>query len=105
MIGDIKGWRGSLKDPTTGAELAANKYGKTNNLDVEEQTLESKDQNKLILTDETKANGIYTISDTVLEETIDTLDIAGIKISADKLFDLSIIDEIYKENPDLKAAI
>jgi ABC-type nitrate/sulfonate/bicarbonate transport system substrate-binding protein len=105
MIGDIKGWRGSLKDPTKGAELAANKYGKTNNLDVEEQTLESKDQNKLILTDETKANGIYTVSDTVLEETIATLEIAGIKLTADKLFDLSIIDEIYKENPDLKAAI
>lgn len=105
MVADIKGWRQSVKDPTIGAKLAANKYGKTNNLEVAEQTLESKDQNKLILTDDTKANGLFTITDKVLEETINTLGIAGIKISADKLFDLSVLDEVYKENPDLKAGL
>ena len=105
MIGDIKGWKDSLKDPKAGAELAADKYGKTNNLDVEEQVLESKDQNTLILTDDTKANGLFTMTDAILEETMATLGIAGIPVKAEQLFDLTLINEIYKEDPDLKAGL
>ena len=52
---DIKGWHENIKDPALGATLAATKYGKDQNLTVEEQTLESKSENKLILTPDTEA--------------------------------------------------
>jgi len=100
---DIRGWHDSLKDPEAGAKLAVENYGKDLGLDVPEQTLESKAQNELIVTSDTKANGIMTITDEIEAETIATLKLAGVDIDAKTLFDLSIIEEVYKENPDLKA--
>jgi ABC-type nitrate/sulfonate/bicarbonate transport system substrate-binding protein len=99
---DIKGWWDSYKDPAAGPKLVVTKYGKDLGLTEEEQTLESKAQNELIFTDETKANGLFTISDKLVDETMSTLKLAGIDITKDKLFDLSIINEVYEENPELK---
>ena len=88
---------GDIKDVTT-------KYGKDLGLELAEQTLESKDQNKLILTDDTKTNGLFTITDALVDKSIATMKLGGIDISKDKLFDLSLIKEIYSENPDLKTS-
>jgi ABC-type nitrate/sulfonate/bicarbonate transport system substrate-binding protein len=99
---DIKGWWDSYKDPAAGAKLAAEVYGKDLGLTAEEQTLESEAQNELIFTEETMTNGIFTISDELLAETMSTLGLAGIDISQEELFDLSVINEVYEENPELK---
>ena len=56
----------------------------------------------LISTDETEANGLFTISDDLKEQTIASLAAAGWDVSVDDLFDTTIIDEIYEENPELK---
>ena len=102
LMADIRGWHDSLADPGRGAELAVNEYGADLGLEVEEQTLESESQNELILSDDTRANGIMTMTDELVAENIDTLGIAGIDITAEQLFDLSVVEEIYEENPDLK---
>jgi ABC-type nitrate/sulfonate/bicarbonate transport system substrate-binding protein len=102
LMADIRGWHDSLADPERGAELAVNEYGADLGLEVEEQTLESESQNELILSDDTRANGIMTMTDELVAENIETLGIAGIDITAEQLFDLSVIEEIYEENPDLK---
>jgi ABC-type nitrate/sulfonate/bicarbonate transport system substrate-binding protein len=99
---DIKGWHDSIKDPGAGAKLTVENYGKDLKLPEDEQTLESKDQNTLIVTDDTKANGIMTVTPTLVEESIKTLALAGLEIDAKKLFDLSVIEEVYKETPALK---
>jgi ABC-type nitrate/sulfonate/bicarbonate transport system substrate-binding protein len=99
---EILGWHDNLKNPVLGATLAATKYGKDQNLTVKEQTLESKAENSVILTNETATNGLFTITPALIKENIDTLALAGITITADKLFDTSVIDEVYKENPALK---
>jgi len=96
------GWQESIKDPALGATLAVEQYGKDLGLTVEEQTLESKSQNELIVTADTKANGIMTATNTLLEETISTLALGGTTISMDQLFDLSLIEAVYSENPSLK---
>jgi ABC-type nitrate/sulfonate/bicarbonate transport system substrate-binding protein len=101
---EIQGWHMNLKNPVLGATLAAKKYGKDQKLTVKEQTLESKDENTVILTADTAANGLFTISDELLQENIDTLALAGIDITQDKLFDMSVIKEVYEENPELKTA-
>ncbi len=102
LVADIKGWQQNLKDPTIGARLAANVYGKDQKLTVEEQTLESTSENSLISTDDTKANGLFTITPTLIDENISTLALAGITITKDKLFDMSVLEEVYADHPELK---
>jgi ABC-type nitrate/sulfonate/bicarbonate transport system substrate-binding protein len=101
LTAEIRGWKDATADPALGAKLAATVYGKDLGLDEKEQLLESKDQNKLILTDETKKNGLFTVTDKLIEENIATLKIAGVDLTAEKLFDFSILQELYKEKPDL----
>jgi ABC-type nitrate/sulfonate/bicarbonate transport system substrate-binding protein len=101
LIGDIKGWTDSVKDPSLGAHLAATEYGKDLGLAEDEQTLESQAQNTVVATDETKANGLFTITDEKIDETIATLALAGITIGKD-LFDMSVLAEVYAANPGLK---
>ncbi len=104
LVAEIMGWQANLKNPVLGATLAAKKYGKDQKLSVKEQTLESKDENTVILTSDTADNGLFTITDELLGENIDTLALAGIDITQDKLFDMSVIAEVYDENPDLKTS-
>ncbi len=101
LIADIKGWKDSNTDPAAGAELAAKTYGKGLGLTTEEQTLESKAQNLLINNADTAKNGIFTMTPDLITANIKTLAIAGYTVTAEQLFDLSIIDEVYKENPTL----
>ncbi len=99
---DIKGWHDNIKDPAKGATLAATVYGKDQKLTVAEQTLEAKAENQLIATADTRANGLFTITPALIDENISTLALANIKITKDKLFDMSVIEEVYQENPELK---
>jgi ABC-type nitrate/sulfonate/bicarbonate transport system substrate-binding protein len=98
---EIKGWKDNIADPTLGAKLAAETYGKGLGLTTEEQTLESKDENKLISTDWTKKNGLFTISPELVTANINTLALAGYKVTAEQIFDLSLLAEVYKEDPTL----
>jgi ABC-type nitrate/sulfonate/bicarbonate transport system substrate-binding protein len=99
---EMMGWRDSLKDPAAAPKLVVSTYGKDLGLDQAEQTLESNAQNTLILTDDTKANGLFTITDKLVDATINTLKLAGVAITKEKLFDLSVVKEVYDANPDLK---
>ncbi|WP_079054247.1 ABC transporter substrate-binding protein [Streptomyces graminilatus] len=98
---EIKGWKANIADPALGAKLAAETYGKELGLTTKEQTLESADESKLMVSDGTKKSGLFTMTPELVEENIKTLKFGGLDLTAAKLFDLSIIDEIYKENPAL----
>jgi ABC-type nitrate/sulfonate/bicarbonate transport system substrate-binding protein len=102
---DIKGWTESLRDPTKGPNLTTSKYGKDLGLNTDEQILESKSENSVILTEETKKNGLFTITDKLLDENIATLELAGVSIGKDELFDMSVLAEVYKEDPSLISAL
>jgi ABC-type nitrate/sulfonate/bicarbonate transport system substrate-binding protein len=104
LVSDIKGWHDNLKDPALGAHLAVTVYGKDQNLTEGEQLLESKGENKLISTGDTRANGLFTITDKLLDENISTLKLAGIDITKEELFDMSVLDEVYSEHPELKTS-
>jgi ABC-type nitrate/sulfonate/bicarbonate transport system substrate-binding protein len=101
---EIRGWHDSIADPAAGPILAVNKYGKTLGLEVHEQTLESYSQNQLILTPDTQANGLFTVTQDLIDKSLHSLSIGGIDITSDKLFDLSLISEIYTETPSLKTS-
>jgi ABC-type nitrate/sulfonate/bicarbonate transport system substrate-binding protein len=102
LIGDIKGWRDSVKDPGLGAKLAATVYGKDLGLDEAEQKLESAAQNTVVRTADTDANGLFTITDQQVDETIKTLALGGLTIKPEQLFDLSVLKEVYQADPTLK---
>ena len=103
LVAEIKGWRDAIADPSGSARLAAEVYGKDQNLDVAEQTEEAKAQVGLVISADTKANGLFTMTPALVEENITALKAAKLDIAAADLFDLSIIDEIYREQPELKA--
>jgi ABC-type nitrate/sulfonate/bicarbonate transport system substrate-binding protein len=105
---EIQGWTDAVKDPAKAADLATNKYGKGANfgkdLDASEQTKEATAQNELILTTDVNTNGLFTMTQALIDENIKSLAAMGYTITADKLFDLSLLEEVYKENPDLKTS-
>lgn len=102
LTGEIKGWRDAKTKIQEASKLTTEKYGKDLGLDPAGTVLELEAQNKLIWTADTEANGIFTVTDKLIGENIDVLKKAGLDITADKLFDFSVLKEIYTENPDLK---
>jgi len=101
LTAELKGWKDNIADPALGAQLTVNTYGKGLGLTVPEQTLESATENTLISTSDTKANGLFTVTPALIEANLKTLATGGLKLTADQLFDLSLIEEIYKEHPEL----
>jgi ABC-type nitrate/sulfonate/bicarbonate transport system substrate-binding protein len=94
MRAEIKGWQDNIKDPTLGATLTVNDYGKALKLDVKEQTLENDAANVLIQSDDTKAHGLFWMSDEKIAETVATITAGGGTISKD-LFTTEILKEVY----------
>ncbi|MFG6444477.1 ABC transporter substrate-binding protein [Microbacterium sp. P06] len=103
LVAEIKGWTDALADPQAGADLAIETYGVDLDLDPAKTLAGSEAQNLLVVSDETEENGLFTISDDLQATTIDSLAGAGITLEASDLFDLSLLAEVYEENPDLIA--
>ncbi|MFT4110631.1 ABC transporter substrate-binding protein [Propionicimonas sp.] len=113
LIAEIKGWTDTFKNPVDDTVTLIKKHydeaasaGGTESgfgtLDPEKTKLGLEAEQALISTDETKANGLFTISDELKQQTTASLAAAGWDVSVEDLFDTTIIDEIYAENPDLK---
>lgn len=98
----VKGWKDALSDQDKAVDLTVNNYGKSQEYKADQMALTLKREQAIIETDETKANGLLTISKDLQDGTVKTLGYAGITIDAATLFDTSLIDEVYQENPDLK---
>lgn len=101
LMAEMQGWKDNIADPKLGATLTVNTYGKGLGLAIPEQTLESEAENKLILNADTQKNGLFTVTDALIEANLKTLAIGGLKLTTDQLFDLSLLEEIYKEHPEL----
>jgi ABC-type nitrate/sulfonate/bicarbonate transport system substrate-binding protein len=101
---EIRGWSDAVKDPAGGAKLAVENYGKDQNLDLAGQTEQLNAQTSLlVVSDDTKANGLFTLTDALQDKVITALTNIGITITKAELFDLSLLSEVYAENPGLKA--
>lgn len=116
LIAEIKGWTDVFTSSTEDTVALVIKYydlAAAENADGLESIFGSLDPVKtglaleatkgLISTEETEANGLFTISDSLKAETVASLAGAGWDVTVDQLFDTSIIDEIYAEFPELKA--
>ena len=101
LAAEIRGWKDAVADPEEGARLAVEEYGTDLGLDMAKEVAQATIQVDLIVTDETKQNGLFTISDELVEQNLRTLAAAGIELEADDLFDLSLLTELLEEQPDL----
>ena len=99
---EIQGWNDAVADPAAVAKLAVENYGKDLKLDLAGQTEQATAQNELVATAETKTNGLFTISDASVAANLKSLGSMGITVTADQLFDLSLVKEVYAENASLK---
>jgi len=99
---EIQGWNDAVADPAAAAKLAVETYGKDLKLDLAGQTEQAKAQNELVSSAETKTNGLFTISDAAVAANLKSLGSMGITVTADQLFDLSLVKEVYAENASLK---
>lgn len=100
MGGDIRGWQDVVKDPTLGAKLTVDVYGKGNGLNETAEYKSCQLTNELMVNDVTKAHGLFWMSDEGIKETIDTMAVAGIKATPD-MFTNEILNEIYKGRSSL----
>jgi ABC-type nitrate/sulfonate/bicarbonate transport system substrate-binding protein len=100
---EIKGWTDACADLEGAAKLAVDEYGADQDLDldkeVEQNTVQCAD---LINTDETTENGLFTISDELLAQNMETFEAAGIDATQEEVFDLSLLEELLAEKPELK---
>jgi ABC-type nitrate/sulfonate/bicarbonate transport system substrate-binding protein len=99
---EIQGWNDAVADPAGVAKLAVETYGKDLKLDLAGQTEQAKAQNELVASAETKTEGLFTISDAAVAANLKSLSSMGITVTAEQLFDLSLVKEVYAENPSLK---
>jgi ABC-type nitrate/sulfonate/bicarbonate transport system substrate-binding protein len=100
MRGEIRGWKDSLASPEESAKLTVEEYGADLGLDMVDQVDQSKIQDTLIVNDETKKNGLFTMTPELIAKSVELLKISGVETTPD-LFDMSILQEIYAEDPKL----
>jgi ABC-type nitrate/sulfonate/bicarbonate transport system substrate-binding protein len=104
LLAEIQGWTDAVADPAVGAQLAVDEYGADLGLALETSVASATAQAELlVVSDETVENGLFTISDALQEQTIASLVTSGFDLTADDLFDLSLLDEVYAEHPELIA--
>lgn len=116
LTAEIKGWSDVFQEPTDATvDLITKYYNEAASDDAEglesvfgaldpEKTGMGLEASKLLIsTPDTEANGLFTITDELQAQTVESLAAAGWEVTVEDLFDTSIIDEIYEENPDLIA--
>ncbi|MDO7883196.1 ABC transporter substrate-binding protein [Salinibacterium soli] len=115
LIAEIKGWTHAFTESTEDSVALITKYydqaaetgdgleAVFGSLDPEKTGLGLEATKLLISTEDTEANGLFTITDELKEQTVASLAAAGWDVTVDELFDTTIIDEIYAEFPELKA--
>lgn len=102
---EIQGWTDACEDTELGAKLAVEKYGVEIDppLELDKEVAQAEQQCDLLVnTDETAANGIFTISDDLVAANMASIAASELDVAAEDLFDLSLLEEVYEENPELK---
>lgn len=101
LTATIRGWQDALADPEESARLAYEEYGSDLGLNPEKEELQAEQQNQLVVSEETDAAGLFTISEELAAKNVELLALAGHEVDADSFFDMSLLEEVYEANPDL----
>lgn len=93
---EVRGWGDQVADPALGVALAVKEYGADLQLDADKALASATATIPLMVTDETETAGLLTVSPALQQATVASLARAGIDITADHLFDLSLLDEVHE---------
>jgi len=99
MTGEILGWKTALTNPGLAAKLSVKKG---QGLTYKAELLQAYAQNKLIVPPGHKPNGLFYISPESQAQSCHTVGLGGIHVTPKKIFDMSLLEEIYRETPSLK---
>lgn len=101
MKASIEGWNTALTKGTDAiADVATKHGGADNGLDRQLQVDSASVLPSFMLTPDTVKNGIFTLTPDLIDQAVSSLAAAG--ITADpSMFDTSLLQEVYAENPDL----
>ncbi|MFD1507209.1 ABC transporter substrate-binding protein [Georgenia yuyongxinii] len=97
----IRGWHDAIADSEESARLAVEEYGADLGLNFDLELGQAVAANDLLVSADTDSNGLFTITPELLQANIDVIGAADVDITADQLFDLSLLEEVYEENPEL----
>lgn len=96
----VRGWHEALEDPEETATITVEDQGADQGLDYDHQLLTAERQAELIVSEDTEENGLLTMTDQLQADTLEAIEVVGYDVPED-LFDLSLLEEVYEENPDL----
>lgn len=97
---EAQGWADALNDPAQSATYAVTKYGADQDLDQSQQVAEINAQSLLMVDSDVLKNGLFTITDDLIAGNVKAMVALGYTVTAD-MFDLSLLTEMYSENPEL----
>jgi len=98
----VMGWNDSVAEPDETVRLATDVYGVDLGLSTETEARLVGIQNaELVVSDETAQSGLLTISDAAIERSLASLALIGYDVTAEQIFDTSLINEVYADNPEL----
>lgn len=90
----VKGWQKATDDPQAGVDAVMALWGAEMQLNRQSELGSAKVQVPHILTDETKANGLLTMSEAAIAANIATMKALGITVSRD-LFVTDVMQEVF----------
>ncbi len=103
MIAEITTWRECIANPDEPAQVTMQKYGTSGGLTLKAEQEQSLAQNKLMVGPDTDAHGLFYIGSDAQAANVKTLGLGGTNVTASQLFDMTLLDEIYQEHPELKS--
>jgi len=97
LRGEIQGWQQIAfeNEYEKAIDLTVNRYGKNLGLKADEQMAGLKGQMDFMLTDESRMNGIATMSPTLIDNTQKVFDTLKIKADVHDIVTTEILDEVY----------
>lgn len=98
---EIKGWAAAVADPQKGVDLALKSYGSDLGLNPEKESAQGKVQLDYVYPASSESSGLFMLTPEAITANITSIGYAGVTIAADDLFDMSLLEEVYKENPEL----
>jgi ABC-type nitrate/sulfonate/bicarbonate transport system substrate-binding protein len=98
----VQGWNGYLADLPGGITIAVKNFDADAVADPAFVELGAQAYSDNYLTDDTKANGVLTMTEERQEAVIGGLKVGGIATTAKDLFDMTLLDQLYADEPALK---
>lgn len=95
MKGESLGWADVVADPDGAATLAVTNFGKDLKLDPAQQKVDAGLQNAFVADADTKAHGLFWMTDEKIAGTIASLGLGGVKATTD-MFTNEVLQEVYQ---------